>query len=80
MTKDELDKLPTSELDKILEKIKNMKDKSFEEAYILHQEAKYRQTYLDPNKKKLEEDMKGMLRDFTQKINSALTTAKSRNK
>ena len=72
MTKDELDKLPPSELDKILEKIKKLKDKSFEEEYILQQEAKYRKDYLDPNKKKLEDDMKDMMKDFTGKISDVL--------
>ena len=74
MTKDELTKLPPSELDKILEKIKNMKDKTFEEEYILQQEAKYRQTYLDPNKKKLESDMKDTLNSFTSRLNDVLKT------
>ena len=74
MAKDELDKLPPSELDKILEKIKNMKYKSFEEEYILQQEAKYRKEYLDPNKKKLESDMKGMLNNFTARLNGILRT------
>jgi hypothetical protein len=72
MSKDELEKLPPSELDKILEKIKQQKDKAFEEEYLLQQEAKYRKTYIDPNKQKLEEDMKNMLNDFTKKINGAL--------
>ena len=58
-----------------LEKIKKMKDKSFEEAYILQQEAKYRQAYLDPNKKKLEDDMKGMLNNFTSRLNGVLKTS-----
>ena len=74
MAKDELDKLPPSELDRILEKIKNMKDKSFEEAYILQQEAKYRKDYLDPNKKKLEDDMKGLLNNFTARLSEVLKT------
>ncbi len=73
MSKEELSKLPPSELDKILDKIRNMPNQSFEEKYLLQQEAKYRQDYLDPNNKKLEEDMKGMLKSFTQKINTALT-------
>jgi hypothetical protein len=72
MTKDDLEKMPRSELDKILEKIKRDKDRAFEEEYILQQEAKYRKIYIDPNKAKLEKDMKNMLNNFTQKINSAL--------
>ena len=75
MSKDELSKLPPSELDKILDKIRNMKDKSFEEKYLLQQEAKYRQDYLDPNNKKLESDMKGMLNSFTSRINDVLKSS-----
>jgi len=75
MSKDELSKLPPSELDKILDKIRNMKDKSFEEKYLLQQEAKYRQDYLDPNNKKLESDMKGMLKNFTGRINDVLKSS-----
>ena len=78
MTKEELSKLPPSELDKILEKIKNMKDKTFEEQYLLQQEAKYRKDYLDPNKKKLESDMKGMLNSFTGRLNDALKSTEKK--
>ena len=72
MSKEELDKLPPSELDKILEKIKKEENRTFEEEYILQQEAKYRKEYIDPNKKKLEDDMKNMLNNFTSKINGVL--------
>ncbi len=75
MSKDELSKLPPSELDKILDKIRNMKDKSFEEKYLLQREAEYRHDYLDPNNKKLEDNMKGMLSGFTGKINDVLKSA-----
>jgi len=75
MSKDELSKLPPSELDKILDKIRNMKDKSFEEKYLLQQEAKYRRDYLDPNNKKLESDMKDMLKSFTGRINDVLKSS-----
>jgi len=78
MSKDELSKLPPSELDKILDKIRNMKDKSFEEKYLLQQEAKYRQDYLDPNNKKLESDMKGMLKNFTGRINDVLKSSEKK--
>ena len=74
MSKEELDKLPPSELDKILEKMKKQEKKTFEEEYILQQEAKYRSTYLDPNKRKLEEDMKGLMKDFTSQIGDVLRT------
>ena len=72
MSKDELEKLPPSELDKILEKIKQQKDRAFEEEYLLQQEAKYRQTYIEPSKKNFETGVKEMLNDFTRKINSTL--------
>jgi hypothetical protein len=72
MSKDQLEKLPPSELDKILEKIKRQKDRSDAEVYILQQEAKYRKSYIDPSKQKLEADMKDMMRGFTQKINDTL--------
>ena len=75
MTKEELDKLPPSELDKILEKMKKQEKKTFEEEYILQQEAKYRSAYLDPNKKKLGEDMKGLMKDFTSQIGDVLKTS-----
>jgi len=78
MTREELSKLSPSELDKILEKIRSMKDKSFEEEYILQQEAKYRQAYLDPNKKKLEADMKDMLNSFTGRIGDLLKAAEKK--
>jgi hypothetical protein len=78
MTKDELDKLPPSELDKILEKIKNMKDKTFEEEYLLQQEAKYRKEYLDPSNKKLEEDMKDMMKNFTGRISDVLKSTEKK--
>ncbi|MDD5136736.1 MAG: hypothetical protein PHN63_05255 [Candidatus Omnitrophica bacterium] len=78
MSKDELDKLPPSELDKILDKIKKQESKAFEEQYILQQEEKYRKTYLEPGKRKLEDDMKRMLTDFTGKINNVLKTAERR--
>ena len=78
MTKEELLKLPPSELDKILQKIKSMKDKTFEEEYLLQQEAKYRKTYIEPNNKKLEDDMKGMLKTFTGKINDVLKSAEKK--
>ncbi|MFA5143889.1 MAG: hypothetical protein WC522_06985 [Candidatus Omnitrophota bacterium] len=74
MSREQLERLPPSELDKILEKIKMQKDKAFEEEYILQQEAKYRNAYLEPSRKKLEADMKNMLKDFTGKINNALKT------
>jgi hypothetical protein len=75
---DQIAKLPPSELDKIIAKIKNEKRKAFEEEYILQQETKYRKAYLDPGKKKLGEDMTKMLKGFTGRINDALNTAEKK--
>jgi uncharacterized protein YnzC (UPF0291/DUF896 family) len=78
MTKEDLAKLPPSELDKILDKIKKQKNRAFEEEYLIQQEAKYRKAYIDPNKQKLQDDMKGMLKVFTKKINDALKTSEKK--
>ena len=75
LTREELDKLPRSELDKILEKIRKRQAKTFEEDYILQQEAKYRTAYLEAGKKKFEEEMKNMIEDFTDKISKMLKTS-----
>lgn len=80
MSKNDLDRLPTSELDKILDKIRKQKNKAFQEEYILQQEIKYRKMYLDPNQEKLKNEMKQMLMEFTRRINNTLTDAESRNK
>ena len=52
LTEKELEKLPKTEVDKILDKIRKKEAKTFEEEYILQQEAKYRKTYLEPASKK----------------------------
>ncbi len=75
MTKEQLEKLPPNELDKILEKLRQAKDKSLEEEYILQQEAKYRSLYIEPNKKMLEDNMKHMLEGFTKKLSGVLEGA-----
>ncbi|MDP3730481.1 MAG: hypothetical protein Q8R14_03035 [Candidatus Omnitrophota bacterium] len=80
MTDEELAKLPRNEIDKIFEKLKQAKDKSFEAEYLLQQEAKYRKAYIDPNKKVLEENMKAMMRDFTQRLSKTLEGAGSAKK
>ncbi|MDD3904995.1 MAG: hypothetical protein PHS46_00510 [Candidatus Omnitrophica bacterium] len=77
ITQEELEKLPPSELDKILDRIRKSNDSAFEVGYIQQQEAKYRQTYLDPNKRKLHEDMKGMMQDFTKKLGNTLKDAEA---
>lgn len=72
MMEDDLRKILPSEIMKIIDKIRNSNDKSFEEEYMLQQEAKYRKKYLDSNRRLLEERMKGLLKDFTKRIFSTL--------
>ncbi len=74
----ELEKLPPSQIDRIIEKLKAKEKRTFEEEYILQQEAKYREQYVEPNKKKLEESMKSMLQDFTKKLSTTLETTKKK--
>ncbi|MCX5667932.1 MAG: dockerin type I domain-containing protein [Candidatus Omnitrophica bacterium] len=76
MTKKELENMPRNELDKVLEKIRKSKDRSFEEEYMLQQEAKYRKAYIEPNKKVLEDKMKGMMKEFTGRLSKVLETTK----
>ncbi len=76
MAKEQLEKLPPNELDKILEKLRQAKDKSLEEEHILQQEAKYRSLYIEPNKKMLEDNMKHMLEGFTKKLSGVLEEVK----
>ena len=68
MLEKDLKDAPRSEIDKIVEKLKQKEKRTFEEEYVLQQEAKARKAYLDPNKKKLEDSMKTMLHDFTKKL------------
>jgi len=72
MGKEDLKRIKPSEIDKIIEKLKRIKNKTFAEEYILQQEAKYRMAYIDPHKKLLEENMKTILNDFTKKVSSTL--------
>jgi hypothetical protein len=74
----ELEMLPPSQIDRIIEKLKAKEKRTAEEEYILQQEAKYRQRYIEPNKKKLEESMKSMLQDFTKKLSTTLETTKKK--
>jgi len=80
MTKEELENLPPNELEKILEKVRQAKDKSFETEYILQQEAKYRKTYLDPGKKMLDARIKSLLESFTKKLSGVLDGVKAEKK
>ncbi|MCX5686556.1 MAG: right-handed parallel beta-helix repeat-containing protein [Candidatus Omnitrophica bacterium] len=72
MLEEELKNVSRSDIDIIIAKLKKLEKKTFETGYILQQEAKYRKDYLDPNKKKLEDDMKGILQDATKKLNRTL--------
>ena len=75
MSSKDLEKMPRNDIDKVLEKLRQAKDKSFEAEYILQEEAKYRKAYLDPNKKIMEERMKAMMRDFTSRLSKVLESA-----
>ena len=74
---DELFKMSPNDLDKIFEKLHKASNRSFEEEYILQQEAKYRKQYIDPNKKIFEDKMKDMMNDFTKKLSGVLEGTKS---
>jgi hypothetical protein len=78
MIRDELERIPRNELDKIMQKLRQSKDKSFEEEYILQQEAKYRKAYIEPNKKILEDNMKGMMNLFTQRLSKVLESTEKK--
>ena len=80
MIREDLEKLPPNELDKILEKLRQAKEKSFEAEYILQQEAKYRKAYLDPSKKMLDARMKDLLESFTKKLSGVLEGVKKEEK
>ena len=76
MLESELKNASRSDIDKIIEKLKKTSDKFFEKDYILQQEAKYREKFLDPNKKKLEADTRTMLNEFTKRLSEKLEQAK----
>ncbi len=80
MNEEELEKLEPNEIDKILNKLRKISDKSFAEDYILQQEAKYRKLYIDPNKKIMEDRTKAMIKGFTQKLSNLLENAKPAQK
>ena len=76
MIAEELNKLEPSEIDKIFDKLRKASNRSFEEEYILQQEAKYRKAYIEPNKRVLEEKMKTMMKEFTQRLSGILEGTK----
>ena len=76
MLEEDLKNASRSDIEKIIEKLRKTSDKFREKDYILQQEAKYREKYLDPNKKKLEADTRVMLNDFTRRLSERLEQAK----
>jgi hypothetical protein len=72
ITESDLKNLPRNEIDKIMDKIRKIQDKSFDKDYMLQQEAKYRERYIDPNRKHLEDNMKLTLNDFTKRLNTMI--------
>jgi len=68
----ELENLPPIEIDRIISKMKNSKDKTPEAASMLREESKLREAYLDPNKKAMEDNMRSMLKEFTKRLYSIL--------
>lgn len=76
MNEEELEKLDPNEIDKILNKLRKISDKSFAEDYILQQEAKYRKACIEPNQKVLEGRIKELMKDFTRRLSKVLESAK----
>jgi len=76
LSRDDLERIPRNELDKIVEKLRQAKDKSFETEYLLQEEAKLRKAYIDPNKRVMEENMKDMMNGFTKRLSKILEATK----
>jgi hypothetical protein len=76
MVEEELGRIEPNDVDKLLEKLRKASNKSFEESYILQEEAKLRSKYVDPNKKAFEDKMKAMLEGFTQRLSKILEATK----
>jgi len=76
MMAEELNRLEPNEVDKIFDKLRKASNGSFEEEYILQQEAKYRKAYIEPNKRVLEDKMKTMMKEFTQRLSGILEGTK----
>ena len=75
LTERELGKLSTQRIDEIVNKIRSVKDKTITEEQILKVEGKYREEYLVPAKRILEENIKILLQGFTKKLFSVLDGA-----
>jgi len=76
LSRDDLERIPRNELDKIVEKLRQAKDKSFETEYLLQEEAKLRKAYIDPNKRVMEDKMKDMMNGFTKRLSKVLEGVK----
>ncbi len=72
---EELTKLPFDQIDAIVKKIRNAKDKTITEERVLKAEAKYREEHLMPAKRMLEQNMKTLLQGFTKKLFGVLDGA-----
>lgn len=74
VTEKELEELPRSEIEKIMEKIRREELKTMGEETILRKEADLRAKYIDPSNKLLEANVKSMLKTFTKEIKTVLNT------
>jgi hypothetical protein len=79
-TKKEIDLMPPNEIEKLIEKLRQMKERSSEIDYILQQEAKYKKKYVDPSREKLEQGMKNMLERFSSRVTAVITDASAAKK
>jgi len=75
LTKKELENLPRNRIDEILDKIRKMKDKTKEEESILAVDTEYKEAYLDPARKNLEENMTMLLGITTRGLFNVLGRA-----
>lgn len=75
IAKKDLARMPRNEIDVIIEKIRKEQKRSAETEHIIQQEAKYRKLYIDPNKKIMEDRTKAMIKNYVNKVNSAMESA-----
>jgi len=73
--KSDLERLPSTEIDKILRRIKNINDKTEKEEYILRKESEYAKKYIEPGKMLFDQRMKSTLRNFSQRLYKVLEGA-----
>jgi hypothetical protein len=72
VTEEDIAKMPRSEIDKILEKMRQAADKTFEMDYILQQESEYKKEHIEPNIKQLKNEMAGAIGEFTEKVSQVV--------